>query len=316
MATYRRRGKRWQAQVCINGKRQAKTFDRKHLAVEWANDVEADVSKLEPDNITLAALVEKYTQEVSIYHKGKKQEILRLNRIVQFFPDVPIAKLRKDQFSAWKNELLQNRKPGTVRRYMTALNAVFNHAVDEWGYLYRNPMAGVKKPPDDPHRERYPSSAEVSEILEALNYKGRVEAKQHEIAISFLIAIETAMRAGEILSIRPENTDLKKRVVTLVNTKNGDTRHVPLSGEAVKLIKLLPGRRFTVSSAVHSKLFSKAVKKAGIRNLRFHDSRAAGLMKLSKKVDVLTLARIVGHRDTRSLMVYYRANAEDIAKLL
>jgi len=84
----------------------------------------------------------------------------------------------------------------------------------------------------------------------------------------------------------------------------------------VRLIKLLPGKRFTVSGDVHSRLFSRATRKAGIEDLRFHDSRAAGLMRLSKKLDVLDLARVVGHRDTKSLMIYYRNRAEDIARLL
>src|SRR5438876_9719490 len=60
-------------------------------------------------------------------------------------------------------------------------------------------------------------------------------------------------------------------------------------------------------------LFRKAKGRAEIKGLHFHDSRAEALTRLSRKVDVLTLARIVGHRDPRSLMIYYRESAEDIA---
>ncbi len=316
MATYEKRGNKWRARVRHNGRDISKSFLRKSDAQEWVRDL--DFNPFQAENITLHSLIEKYIAEVSIHHRGEKQEALRLRRIVAAFPDIPIVELRKDQFSDWKNDLLNSRKPGTVRRYMTALNSVFNHAMHEWGYIDKNPIQGIKKPPDAPHRERYPKPGEIEKILQALKYSDDtlIKTKQHEIAVSLLLALETAMRASEILSINKNNTDLKRRVVYLADTKNSDAREVPLSKVAIELIKKLPGRAFTVSSAVHSRLFSDAVKAAGIDNLTFHDSRAGGLMRLSKKVDVLTLARIVGHRDPRSLMIYYREEATNIAKLL
>lgn len=320
MATFEKRGTRWRAQVYISAtNRPQKTFGKKHLAVAWANEVEISAASFTPEKITIQQIVKKYIDEVVNNHKGARQETLRLNRIILYFPDLPISKLNKDVFSAWKTDLLKKVKPGTVRRYMTTLNAVFNHAMNDWGYLNNNPLKGIKKPSDAPHRERVPADSEIKRILKRLGYSSSMavtKTKQQQIAVSLLIAIESAMRAGEILSICPGNTNLKLRTVDLIDTKNNDRRQVPLSSEAVRLIKLLPGRAFDVSSAVHSKLFSEAVKSLGIDNLRFHDSRAAGLMKLSKKVDVLTLARIVGHRSPASLMIYYRAKASDIAKLL
>jgi integrase len=62
--------------------------------------------------------------------------------------------------------------------------------------------------------------------------------------------------------------------------------------------------------------FRKLKRKANILDLHFHDSRAEAATRLAAKVDVLTLARILGHRDIRSLMIYYRESAEDIAKRL
>ena len=52
---------------------------------------------------------------------------------------------------------------------------------------------------------------------------------------------------------------------------------------------------------------------AGLENLTFHDTRHEGLTRLARKLDVLDLARMVGHRDPRSLMIYYNATATEIA---
>jgi integrase len=73
---------------------------------------------------------------------------------------------------------------------------------------------------------------------------------------------------------------------------------------------------FTVDAASRDALFRKARERARIEGLTFHDSRATALTRLARKLDVLSLAKMVGHRDPRSLMVYYRETAADIAKRL
>jgi integrase len=44
----------------------------------------------------------------------------------------------------------------------------------------------------------------------------------------------------------------------------------------------------------------------------FHDARASALTRMSKKLDVLTLARVSGHRNINQLMTYYRETAAEI----
>ena len=318
MGTIRKRGRRYYAEVCINGKRKGKTHDTRKAAREWIQDAERGAIGLDAGRGTLAHLVERYIREVSRDHKGAHQEKYRLRRIVRELPDVPISRLTASDFSAWKSDKLNQISPATVRRYMTALNSVLQTALVEWQVIDRNPMAGVKKPPSSRPRSRVPSEDEIPAILEALGYVDGepVRTQQQRIAVSFLVALETAMRAGEILSLSRETIDYRRQVATLIETKNGDRREVPLSSKAIALLRRVDPEYFPISSAVHSQLFRRAVRNAGLEDLRFHDSRAAGLMRLSRKVDVLDLARIVGQRDPRTLMIYYRETAEDIAKKL
>jgi integrase len=77
------------------------------------------------------------------------------------------------------------------------------------------------------------------------------------------------------------------------------------------------GMFFTVSSASLDALFRKARDRLLLEDLHFHDSRAEALTRLARKVDVMTLARISGHKDLRTLMeTYYRESASDIAARL
>lgn len=121
------------------------------------------------------------------------------------------------------------------------------------------------------------------------------------------------MRLGEICAIRPN--DVKGRFVRLGRTKNEDRRDVPLSLEAVRLLRLVENR-FTVNAQVASQLFSRATKRAKIVDLTFHDSRHEACTRLARKLDILDLARMLGHRDLRSLRTYYNATADEIAMRL
>src|SRR5690606_1820058 len=103
-------------------------------------------------------------------------------------------------------------------------------------------------------------------------------------------------------------------------TKNGDRRAVPLSSRAVSLFKSLEKlhkvKLFTLTPALRDVYFRQAKALAEVEGATFHDARATALTRLSKKLSILELARMVGHRDPRSLMIYYRESAANIARKL
>jgi integrase len=132
-----------------------------------------------------------------------------------------------------------------------------------------------------------------------------------------LFAIETAMRAGEIASLTWVNVNIEKRIAKLPITKNGFARDVPLSNEAIRIleqVRMDTESVFNLRTDQIDALFRKAKQRALIDDLHYHDTRAEAITRLAKKVDILTLARISGHRDMRMLQIYYRESVEDIAK--
>ena len=113
---------------------------------------------------------------------------------------------------------------------------------------------------------------------------------------------------------------LEKQFVRLHDTKNGTKRDVALSTEAVRLLNLLDSdsgaKVFATNQQSSGTIFRRGVELAGIKGLTFHDTRHEALTRLARKLQVLDLARMVGHRDPRSLMIYYNATAEEIATQL
>lgn len=135
-----------------------------------------------------------------------------------------------------------------------------------------------------------------------------------------LLALETAMRRGEILALRWEHADLKRRVLHLPETKNGSSRNVPLSTKAVAVLESLPrnitGRVFDTSETAITEGFQRAAKRAGLPDFRFHDLRHEATSRLAEKLHMHELGKVTGHKSPRMLMRYYHPRAEDLAKKL
>lgn len=323
LATFRKRGTSWRVELSINGNRTSATFDTKAQAKEWASSKEVEIRQgatTKSKNTVLDA-INRYSETVSAFKKGAKWEQLRLNKFIRTmdFIDKRIVDVNTDDIATWRDQQCKVLSDGSVRREMTIMRSVFELARKEWGWINSNPMDDVKKPKNPKHRDRRLSDAEICSILAQLRYADDqpIILKNQQVAVAFLLCIETAMRAGELMGLQWANVHLNERFVTLLDTKNGDKRNVPLSTRAVELFKKMIGvdadAVFTVKSDSLSTLFRKARDKANIKDLHFHDTRHEACTRLAKKLQVLDLARMIGHRDLKSLMIYYNATAGEIA---
>lgn len=329
MATFIKRGKQWRAQVSKNGQRPSATFDTKAEATAWAARTETEIEDRQRGTIprkTYAQLMQRYAEEVSSKKRSARNE---QNRIAFYLREEPelfakwIGDLRPADFAALRDRRLRVTSGETIRRDFNVLSGAFSVAVKEWGWLHTNPMTNVKRPPPGKSRSRLITQAEIDMVLAALQYPrdGRAERVSQRLAVAFLFALETAMRVGEILALRAEHIDTGARVATLVMTKNGDTRRVPLSTEAVRLLGQLPPVAagdpvFGMSSSSADANFRKALKLTPIKDLHFHDTRHEAITRLAKRIEVLDLARMTGHRNINELLTYYNESAESIAQRL
>jgi integrase len=117
------------------------------------------------------------------------------------------------------------------------------------------------------------------------------------------------MRRGELLRLTWEDVDLDLRVAHLDMTKNGSKRDVPLSSEAITLLRSLPhdisGNLFPITAAALRGLWNRACRRAGITDLHFHDLRHEATSRFFEKgLNVMEVATITGHKDLRMLQRY------------
>jgi len=315
MASFRRIGKKWQAEVRIKGKAARKTFMSKIEAQSWAVEKEKEFGRGHDiiHGKTLGNAFDRYAREVSPTKKGARWEIIRLEKLQRLrLANIQMNILCADDIREWMNEAGQALADASVLRELQVISAVCERARQEWKWIAQNPCKEVRKPRKAPPRDRRISQDEIERILLALQYEdvAAVVNTRQGIAVAFLLALETGMRQGEIWGLTWKNVYLDKKYVTLPDTKNGFKRDVALSSRAVQLIEKMrggtsKGRVFESNQASCGAVFRRAVIMADIKDLTFHDARHEACTRLARKLDMLDLAKMIGHRDPRSLMIYY-----------
>lgn len=313
MAHLKKVGERWRAEVCVDRKRRAKTFQTKREAARWA--AEQEDRGLLAANHTLRTAIEKYLP-IAESHAGSQAELSRLRALVRDLDciDTPLDQLTPAMLAQWRDKRLGVVAPVSVRREQIILSSLLNVAVREWGWLRENPLRTVKRPPTSKPRRRGIKQAEIDAICRELD--GVTSGPQTRAL--FILSLETGMRMSELTGLRW--SDVSEKTVTLRDTKNGDAREVPLSPAAREVIKSRVGMDadfvFTRSSQQMGKVFAAAADRAGCGDVHFHDARSEAITRLARKLDVLQLARMIGHRDLKSLMIYYAESPESIADRL
>lgn len=320
----RKQRDKWRVEIERLGVRKSAVFETKTEAREWGVKEEAALMAAKRGVFpkrTLSDAIDAYLTKVSALKAGSRWEELRLRAIERDFPQMAgkvLSRLTTADLAVWRDQRLSKVSKGTVQREINLLSHVFTKARDEWKWMGDTPFIGMQSPGDNPSRDRLPVPSEIRRILRWLGYvtKLKPKTKQAQVALAFLLALRTGMRAGEVLQLGPKAVHGAVATVThKMQHRTGKPRKVPLSRHALRLLKGFRG--FTITSASLDALFRKARDSLLIEDLHFHDARAYALTAFSKKVDVFELARISGHKDVRILLTtYYRKSSADIASRL
>ena len=340
MATFRRRTGKWQAIVRRKGYRQvAKTFNSKIDAESWAKVTESEmirgvfVSRAEAENTTFGEALGRYADEVTALKKGRDQEISRI-RILKSSPLAirSLASITGKDVANYRDVRLEEVAAGTVLRDLAMISNLYSVAVREWGMAgLVNPVSQIRKPKLPKGRDRRLLPGELDRILAA--------SESPVLPDLARFAVETAMRQGEIAGMTWPMVELKKRTVTLLETKNGEKRIVPLSTEALRILsglaRRIDGKVWGVTNHAVSVAWRRALARARkayereceekkekpdpafLVDLTFHDLRHEATSRFFEKgLNPMQVAAITGHKTLQMLKRYTHLKAEDLAEML
>lgn len=298
------------------------SFDTKADAQRWAAEIEGDMSRKrfvdtrEAEGTTVAEAFQRYAREVSAQKKGARQELTRIKTWSDGkYGSKSLAELRSSDLAEYRDaRLAEGISTNTVRLSLALISHLYTVAIKDWGIEgLSNPVAKLRMPKGSRERDRRPTSAELEGLLKA------AAAIHHELPVVIEIAIETAMRRSELLTLRREH--IKGKHALLEDTKNGSRRLVPLSLRARVLIESLPGRIdgsvFSLAPHSVSQYFLRACRAAKVDDLHFHGMRHEGTSRLFEKgLSIMEVASITGHKTMSMLKRYTQLCPDALADKL
>ena len=315
MASIRKRGKSWQVQV-RSRKTGAigKSFHCKADAERWAIEQESlmqtgQFAQMQTQDLNLADLMQAYAEKVTPTKKGAAQEFRRINRLMKErdLMLTPLPSAKPHIFASFRDRRL-NDGVRACQYDLVLLRHAWNMARVEWGWpLGDNPLSLIRIPKNNPPRERRLRLGEYEALRDA----------SHGSRAWYLwpivdIAIETAMRRGEILNLEWQHIDWKKQRALLPMTKNGRSRWVPLSEPALKHIEQTPrtaDRVFPITDIAFRQAWDRLRKRAGITDLTFHDLRHESISrKFESGMNIPQVMAISGHQTASQLFRYIQLN--------
>ena len=320
MASFRKRNGKWQAQIrSIAMGSISKTFILKSDAQRWALSIEqsgiaGQFVRSSTSLYTLGDLLERYRTQITPMKKSYQAEDRRLRRLVQTrIAEHSLKKLTPGIFARFRDERLKDGVRA-CQYDLVLMRHAFEIARKEWDFFdINNPLSAIRFPSANRSRERRLELGEYEALLHSTE-----NCHNPFIAPLITLAIETAMRQGELLSLKEKDIHLGDRVVRLQHTKNGERRDVPLSKSATDLLRsLVKGRSdallFHCSASALRQSWRRCCRRAGLCNLTFHDLRHEAISRLFEKgLSVPEVALISGHKTPSQLFRYTQLRARDI----
>ena len=319
----------WQGRIIRQGfKPQYRTFDSKAEAETWARHVEGEMDtgawqdRSEGDRTTIREAFERYLQEFTPGKAASAQRAER-NRIGQLrqspIASVALSRLTgKDvaDYIRWRQRA--GAGANTVNLDLRSLSHLYTVARSAWGMSYLVnpvPLAKAARPKIPGGRERRLVDDEEARLLASAS---------PEFGAVIRFALATALRRGELASLRWGQVDLARRGLTLgsAETKNRTARSVPLSPAALEVLRFIPrridGSVFGLSVNAISLAWKRATRKAGVQGLTFHDLRHEAISRLFEDtdLDVMEIRAISGHKTLQMLARYTHLRTHRLADRL
>jgi integrase len=335
----------YRAQVRVKGRpTQSATFANRLKAQKWATSIEAaidegrDFPHMRSRRTAFADVTKRYRETVTAHwpEPAKSARERHLKWWEDRFAGLTLAEITADRIVEARDALAtekftrgkphKNRKtgevtppaeyarsPATCNKYLIVLARVLNLAVKEWRLMDRNPAADISKKKEPRGRVRFLSDAEREALLDACaasDWKGL-----HTLV---MLAISTGARRGELINLKWSNVDLKTARAIVDNTKNGDSRVLPLVGKALDALRKLKLGNSARSEYVFPQAsgfpgpyvhfdgyWQEALTAAKLEDFRFHDLRHTTASYLaSQGASLLEIADTLGHRTLNMVKRY------------
>lgn len=278
-------------------------------AVVMGEDPLAEKQK-KRSTINYAELARQHIDHAKSYQKRPEnsQSVIE-NHLIPKWGAMRLDEIKQAEVAAWLGEKRKSLAPATVEKLRVTFSRSFELA-RRWGLpgAEINPVRGIPRFKFDNARNRFLTAEEVERLL---HYADR--SANPRLGSIIRLLLYTGARKSELLQARWSNIDLDRRLWFIPDSKTGKARHVPLSGEAVKVFAALPrlseyalaNPRTLRPYTCIKRPWETVRSKARLGDLHIHDLRhSAASFMVNAGVDLFAVGRILGHADHQSTMRY------------
>jgi integrase len=307
---------------------QTKTFETRAQAKQWTREVESKMDQGQFQDrrglrhLTLGQALTRYSETVTPNKRGKVAEVNRIKLLLRHaLSKRSLDSLSAHDFCEYRDERKKQVSNSTVRLELALLSHLYTIAINEWRLPLIHELKTVTRPKPNKARSRRFVGDEETRLLNAI-YRPEVRSVGVWLEACVRLALETGMRAGEILTMEWDQVNLTDGFIHLSDTKNGSDRTVGLTHDAVAILQKLPRNQgknvipnFHDTSGL-DRAFKLTCHAAGISNLRFHDLRHEAASRMAPHMKVQDLAKVMGWLTLQMAMRYYNPSDREIVQLV
>ena len=331
----------YRAKVRLRGEApRSRTFKRLTDAKAWAAKVESDlghgvyVATTADRRRTFADLIDKYSSDyvpVKRQNRDSAGQAVLLAWWRDQYGHVTLDRLRPEVFAEARGRLAMRRNRNgepvsgaTINRYLAASSAVCKWAWKELGWLPANPLLSVTKLEEGGGVVRFLSDDERGRLLSACRESG-----DPNIHCAVILALATGLRYSNVRFLRWDDVDRNEWTLTIRETKNGDSRRVPVVGAAQRALQaqfdadptqagwVFKGTKESAPADCNGKIWRTVRAAAGLPDFRFHDLRHTTASYLTQGgAGLAQVAEAMGHRTLVMARRYSHQNPEHVRATL
>lgn len=309
---------------------KTKTFATRQEALAWmtmqetGRPLDLGVQPIEKKyrDMKVRDLLKRYAKEITPGKAGADIEEVRIKTLLREpFANLGVLDITTADMQEYVKRRLREVEGSTINRNLSLMSNVFTVAIRTWKVpMKEHPVRDVVRPPENPPRDRRLSAEEERALLAECD-----RSRGGYLRDAVELAIETALREGELVELQWQNVIFAKRTIRIVRSKNGEGRAVPMSRRAMAILQARNPNNLEFGPvfpdlkgpALH-RAFIRACERAGIEDLTFHDLRHEAISRWAEgnKFSLLEISSMSGHKSLRMLKRYAHSDAERLAERL
>jgi len=305
----------WVRYADANGKIRREKTGNKSAAIKLYHKRKTEVlegkklpEKLRARKVSFAELAKDALEYSKAHKRSYRDDEVRMARLREWLGQRPAESVSPQEIERWLLAKAEDLKPATLNRYRALLSLVYRLAMQN-GKVQSNPARLVRQRKEENGRIRFLSTEEELALRAAI----RKDYLNREAELD--LALNTGLRRSEQFGLTWDGVDFERRVLTVLRSKNGEARHIPLNDAAILALRSVEayknGSPYVFLASDGTRLcsprfwFSAAVEAAGLKDFTWHCLRHTFASRLVMAgVDLRTVQELMGHKTIQMTLRY------------